>query len=180
MKIPAHQIALLAKQAHEADRAAPYILLHLSPEACAESTVDVNAVAWPVVGCRSPLAVRDAMYRHAGSSTPVVLLFDGQDNGLGADVLARCAKRRAIAHNVWQSVAMLFRAAQYDPRLRKHRWLAELLIRYLPPGGFAPVRSLVLDEERAWKELFKEVLGFEAFPPTPTDLLRWAGDAPRR
>lgn len=180
MKIPAHQIALLARQVHEADRSAPFVLLRLDPEACMEATVDVNAAAWPVIGCRSPLAVRDAMYRHSGSPTPVILLFDGQDNSLGADVLARCAKRRAFTHDVWQSVVMLFRAAQVDPRLVRHRWLAELLIRYLPPGGFAPVRSLVLDEERAWKELFKGVLGFEAFPPTPADLLRWASDPRRR
>lgn len=180
MKIPAHQIALLARQAHEADRSAPFILLRLAPDACTDEAVDVNAATWPVVGCRSPLAVRHAMFRYSKSTAPVILLFDGSDHDLGADVLARCAKRRVIAHNVWQSVVVLFRAAQVDPRLVKHRWLAELLIRYMPPGGFAPVRSLVLDEERAWKELFKIVFGFDIFPPSATDLLRWAGDGLRR
>src|SRR5437879_370668 len=50
----------------------------------------------------------------------------------------------------------------------------------MPAEGYAPVRSLVLDQDRAWKELLRVVLGFESSPPTELDLLKWAGDALRR
>ncbi|MCF7993506.1 MAG: BREX-2 system phosphatase PglZ [Chromatiaceae bacterium] len=180
MKVPAHQISLQAKQAHEADPPARFILLRLPLDAFAGAAVDVNAESWPVAACSSPLSVRDAMRRHATSTTPVVLLFSGDEGDLGADVLARCAKRRAITHDLWQTVLALFRAAHIDPRLARHRWLAELLVRYLPAEGYAPVRSLVLDQDRAWKELFRAVLGFDSYPPTELDLLKWAGDAQRR
>ncbi|ABC37150.1 pglZ domain protein [Burkholderia thailandensis E264] len=180
MKVPAHQISFQAKQAHEADPLARFILLRLPLDAFDGTAVDVNAASWPVSTCSSPLAVRDAMRRYAASTTPVVLLFAGDESELGSDVLARCTKRRAITHDLWQTVLALFRAAHIDPRLARHRWLAELLVRYMPAEGYAPVRSLVLDQDRAWKELFKVVLGFESYPPTELDLLRWAGDAQRR
>lgn len=180
MKVPSHQISLQAKQAHEADSAAKFILLSLPLDAFEGSSVDVNAAIWPVAACSSPLAVRDAMRRHASADTPVILLYPGNDNELGADVLARCAKRRAITHDLWQTVLTLFRAAHIDPRLARHRWLAELLVRFMPAEGYAPVRSLVLDQDRAWKELFRVVLGIENFPPSELDLLKWAGDAQRR
>ncbi len=180
MKIPAQQIGLRAKQVHAADSTAKFILLRLPSDAFDEDTVAVEAARWPVVRCSSPLAVRAAMRRHADSATPIVLLFAGSENELGADVLARCAKRRLFTHDVWQTVSALFRAAQIDPRLARHRWLAELLLQFMPAEGYAPVRSLALDEERAWKELFRVVLGFESYPPSVLELLQWAGDAQRR
>lgn len=160
MKIPAAQLGLRAKQAHEADSAAKFILLSLPLDAFDEDGVDVEAARWPVVRCSSPLAVRAAMRWHAHSATPVVLLFAGSQNELGEDVLARCAKRRLFTHHIWQTVAALFRAGHVDPRLIRHRWLAELLSQFMPAEGYAPVRSATLDEERAWKELFRVVLGF--------------------
>lgn len=120
------------------------------------------------------------MRRHAGTATPVVLLYAGNGGELGEDVLARCAKRRAISHDLWQTVLTLFSAAHIDPRLTAHRWLAELLVRFLPPEGYAPVRSTVLDQVRAWQEMLRVVLGFETYPPTALDLLRWAVDAQGR
>jgi hypothetical protein len=72
---------------------------------------------------------------------------------------------------------ILFRASHVDPRLVRHRWLAELLLRYMPPEGYAAVLSVALDEERAWKEVFRHVLAFDASPPSATDILRWAGEA---
>ena len=160
MKVPAHQISLQARQAHEADPSARFILLRLPLDAFEGSAVDVSATSWPVASCSSPLAVRDAMRRHAATATPVVLLFSGSEGDLGFDVLARCAKRRAINHDLWQTVLVLFRAAHVDPRLARHRWLAELLVRFMPAEGYAPVRSLVLVHDRACKELFRVVLGF--------------------
>jgi hypothetical protein len=180
MKVPAQQIKLQAEQAHEADEKAKFILLKLAPDAFEGTAVDVKAESWPVVACASPLAVRDAMRKHSAAKTPVVLTYGGNDHDLGMDVLARCAKRRAIPHDLWQTVLALFRAAHIDPRLARHRWLAELLVRFMPAEGYMPVRSLVLDQDRAWKELLRVVLGFESSPPTELDLLKWAGDALRR
>lgn len=180
MKVPAQQIKLQAEQAHEADSQAKFILLKLPLDAFDGNAVDVKAESWPVMTCASPLAVRDAMRRHSADKTPVVLIYAGEDHDLGMDVLARCAKRRGIPHDLWQTVLALFRAAHIDPRLARHRWLAELLVRFMPAEGYAPVRSLVLDQDRAWKELLRVVLGFESSPPTELDLLRWAGDPMRR
>lgn len=180
MKVAAQQIKLQAEQAHEADEKARFILLKLAQDAFDGTAVDVKAESWPVVACSSPLAVRDAMRRHGAAKTPVVLTYAGNDHDLGMDVLARCAKRRAIPHDLWQTVLALFRAAHIDPRLARHRWLAELLVRFMPADGYTPVRSLVLDQDRAWKELLRVVLGFESSPPTELDLLKWAGDPLRR
>lgn len=177
MSVQARQISVQARQIHDADPAGPFIALRISPADCSLEEVSVGAVSWPVVGCSSSLAVRNAMRRYVHAPTPVVLLYDGDESGLGADVLGRCAKRRLFAPDLWQTVMILFRASQVDPRLVRHRWLAELLLRYMPPEGYAPVLSVALDEERAWKEVFRHVLGFEVSLPSATDLLRWAGDA---
>jgi hypothetical protein len=174
MKVPAYQLALQAQQAHQADPAARFVLLRLAADAFDEAAVDINAEPWPVVVCTSPLAVREAMRRYAAGATPAVLLFAGTEEDLGHDVLARCAKRRLFAHDLWQTVLALFRAASLDPRLTRQRWLAELLLRFLPPEGYLPVRSLALDQERVWQELFQVVLGFTVYPPTAPDLLAWA------
>jgi hypothetical protein len=180
MKVPGYQVALQAKQIHEADPAAPFIWLRLVSAAFDGTTVEVNNTVWPVIGCASPLAVRDAMRRHTASTTPVVILFDGAEAALGRDVLARCAKRKGFAPDVWQLVLALFRAPHLDPRLARQRWLAELLLRFLPVDGYLPVRSLALDQERAWRELFRVVLAFDAYPPSALALLQWAADARRR
>ena len=84
MKVPSHQISLQAKQAHEADPSAKFILLSLPLDAFDGSAVDVNAASWPVAACRSPLAVRDAMRRHASADNPVILLYPGNDGHVGA------------------------------------------------------------------------------------------------
>ena len=180
MKVPAHQLALQAQQAHQADPAARFVALRLPLEAFDGESVEVSAANWPVVACSSPLAVREAMRRYADSATPVVLLFAGTEDELGRDVLARCAKRRVFSHDPWRTVLALFRAAHLDPRLARQRWLAELLLRFLPPEGYLPVRSLALDRERAWGELFRVVLGFTAYPPVAPDVLEWASTARRR
>lgn len=180
MNIAAQQIGLRAQQAHKLDSAARFILLRPPSEPFDDETVEVEAARWPVVKCPSPLAVRAAMRRHAHGETPVVLLFGGSQNDLGEDVLARCAKRRLLAHDVWGTVTTLFRAGQLDPRLVRRRWLAELLLRFMPAEGYAPVRSVALDEERAWRELFRTVLAFESYPPSALELIQWAGDARRR
>ena len=49
MKVPAHQISLQAKQAHEADPPARFILLRLPPDAFDGAAVDVNAGALTVI-----------------------------------------------------------------------------------------------------------------------------------
>lgn len=177
MSIQARQIAVQARQIHEADRIARFIALRIAPSECTVDEVNVGVESWPVVGCESPLAVRDAMRRLSQAPTQVVLLYGGDESTLGADVLGRCAKRKLFAPDLWQIVMSLFRASQIDPRLVGHRWLAELLIRYMPPEGYSPVLSVALDDERAWKEFFAHVLGFQQAVPSVADLFRWALDA---
>lgn len=174
MSVQARQIALQARQIHEADPGAPFVALRIPSGECSTQEASVGADSWPVIGCDSPLAVRAAMRRYSSAPTPVILLYGGEETDLGADVLGRCAKRRLFAPDLWQIVMTLFRASQIDSRLVRHRWLAEHLVRYMPPEGYLPVLSVALDEERAWKEVFRYVLGFEVSPPSATDLLRWA------
>ncbi len=176
MSVQARQIALQARQVHEADPPAPFVALRIGAAEYSVNEIAVGVETWPVVGCDSPLAVRAAMRLHSSAPNPVVLLYGGDEADLGADVLGRCAKRRLFAPDLWQTVMTLFRASQVDPRLARHRWLAETLIRYMPPEGYAPVLSVALDEERAWREVFRHVLGFEITPPSANDLLRWAGN----
>jgi hypothetical protein len=184
MNVSPQQIAIQAGKIHKDDQRAKFILLHLPADDFADKNVDVlcDGVTqpWPVHACRSPLAVRAAMNEQAKAATPVVLTYAGDDAELGWDVLARCAKRRSHLLDIWQTVLTMFHAARLDERLRKHRWLAELLVRNQPNEGYAPVRSLMLDQARAWREVLRQVMGLRAFPPDDADLLAWASDARNR
>ena len=65
------------------------------------------------------------------------------DAELSDDILVRLAKRKLIPIDSWQIVKSLFQAHAIDPRLTRHRWIAELLMEFIPEGGYPAVTGRV-------------------------------------
>ena len=92
------------------------------------------------------------------------------------DILVRLAKRQLFPIDSWQIVKSLFQAHAIDPRLTRHRWIADYLMQFIPEGGYPSVSGGFLDAETAWQILLGRVIGLDS---TPTDLLailRWSID----
>ena len=120
------------------------------------------------------------MRRHALVATPVVLLLRRQTKAIWVrmywrGVPASCHHPRSMANRR----AALFRAAHRSSTCTSSLAPRNSLVRFMPAEGYAPVRSLVLDQDLYGSLLFRVVLGFES-PPSELDLLKWAGDAQRR
>lgn len=125
--------------------------------------------------CDSPLAVRLAMREDPGPNAVKVLVTSLDEKDLGDDVLIRLAKRRLIPFDSWRVVKTLFQAHAIDPRLAKHRWIAELLMECAARDDDRPAASGgFLDAETAWPLLLKHALGFQDGRPDLTSILRWS------
>src|SRR5690606_27880173 len=98
-----------------------------------------------------------------------------QENELGADVLARLAKRHLFRIQPWQLVKERFRARHVDPRLyERHPWVARALLEAEPEGGHPPAPSGFLEAELAWRILFEALLGLPDGRRDPESLLEWS------
>lgn len=128
-----------------------------------------------VVFCDSTLAVREALVSHEHDDRVLVVLTPCEDRDLGADVLARLAKRRLLRSDPWQNVMALFRARDVDPRIARERWMASALLEAAPPEGPPPAPSGMLDAEHAWGVLFNW-LRLPSSRPDARTLLVWALD----
>lgn len=141
-------------------------------------SVMVGEQAHPVVVCTSALAVREALDRHeaAGDGPALLLLTPLAEEELGWDVLARLAKRRLLELAPWGIVRDLFRARDVDPRLTRHRWMAEVLLEHVPAGGYPPVPSGVLDADTAWGHVLGQRLGLRSGRPDAEAVLEASTD----
>src|SRR5690606_11235795 len=124
-------------------------------------SVTVAGEPHPVVVCTSRLAAHEALARHEvdGSERALVLLTPLSEDELGWDVLVRLAKRRLMQLVPWDIVRDLFRAREVDPRITAHRWMAESLLEHIPPNGYTPVATGVLDADTAWSHVLGQLLG---------------------
>ena len=109
--------------------------------------------------------------------TTTVLITSLDDAELSDDILVRLAKRRLIPIDAWQIVKSLFQAHAIDPRLTRHRWIADALhgtdSRRGIPGGCRRVprcRDGLADF--TWR-----VIGLANDRPDLAAILRWSIDA---
>jgi PglZ domain len=123
--------------------------------------------------CDSVLQIRELLFEREKDDALQVVLTNLNEADLGQDLLARFAKKRFFTDDAWQILQERFQARQTDPMLRKHRWLAEMLIENMPPGGYPPVTNGLLDANTVWGIVLKEHLAFDNARPDARDLLAW-------
>ncbi|AMV19859.1 BREX-2 system phosphatase PglZ [Planctomyces sp. SH-PL14] len=124
--------------------------------------------------CDSPLALRLALRTPADTNTITVLLTPLEDSELSDDIRVRLAKQRLVQIEAWQIVRTLFQAQAVDPRLARHRWMADLLLESIPSEGYPAARGAFLDAETVWPLLLRQKLALVADIPDLTALLRWS------
>ena len=124
--------------------------------------------------CDSPLAMRIALREPDGEGTTKVLITGLDDKNLGEDILLRLTKRRLFPIDSWQIVKSLFQAQAIDPRLTRHRWIAECLMDWIPTGGYPPVSGGFLDAETVWPILLHRGIGLVSERPDLLAILKWS------
>ncbi len=154
----------------------------------------VDGETCTVAYCSSALQVREALVSlgrgcHArqrksplpypspggeGTEPLLVVITPLDEAQLGLDVLARLAGRQLYRIDHWQMVRDLFRARELDPRLPSQAWLAEALLQHIPPGGYPPVASGLLDAETVWRHLLTQCLELPDGRPDAVALLSWS------
>lgn len=123
--------------------------------------------------CDSVLQIRELLIERDKDEAIQVVLTSLNEADLGQDLLARFARRRFFSDDAWQTLQERFQARKTDPLVRKHRWLAEMLIENMPPGGYPPVTNGLLDADTVWGIILKNHLGFDSAHPDARDLLAW-------
>ena len=79
-------------------------------------------------GARLELEVREQLDEVEGNDGDGLVVLTPLENGmLGDDVVARFPRARLEQTDRWSALRGAFRARDVDPRLRAHRWLADLL-----------------------------------------------------
>lgn len=130
-------------------------------------------IAW----CPSELELRDRLDATEGADNDGVVVVTPLDTAtLADDVMARFPRARLEQSDRWSALRGAFRARDVDPRLRLHRWLADLLLDRPPIGGYPPVAGGVLDLESAWQAALKSVLGLPDGRADAAALLDWSLD----
>jgi hypothetical protein len=131
-------------------------------------------IAW----CPSELEVRERLDAADGDDNDGVVVVTPLDTAtLADDVVARFPRARLEQSDRWSALRGAFRARDVDPRLRLHRWLADLLLDRPPIGGYPPAAGGVLDLESAWQAALKNVLGLPDGRADAAALLDWSLDA---
>jgi len=124
--------------------------------------------------CDSPLQIRLALGELRSDVTTTVLLTSLTDADLEEDIRLRLAKRRLLPIDSWRNVQSEFEARSIDPRVTCHGWMAERLLKWVPPGGYPRTPSGFLDAETVWRILLDRELGLTVGQPDLTALLRWS------
>ncbi len=135
--------------------------------------IERNGRCFRLAWCASELELREQLDEPGDG---LILLTPLDVASLGCDVAARLPGGRLRQVDRWSALRGLFNAREVDPRLRPHRWLADLLLDCVPPSGYRPARGATLDLETVWQALDEYILGF---PEGRTDLaavLRWSLD----
>src|SRR6202789_670912 len=133
----------------------------------------------------SPLALRIALCQahdqaqagENGLGTTTVLITSVDDADLSDDIRVRLAKRKLIPIDAWEIVKTLFQAHAIDPRLTRHRWIADSLMELIPEGDYPAVAGGFLDAETVWPILLGRAIGLWNDRPDLAAILRWSIDA---
>lgn len=129
----------------------------------------------------SVLDIRDRMAALADAAGPLVLLTPIPESELGADVMARLAKRQLFGIEPWQLLKDRFRARFVDPRLVQHHpWVAHALLEAEPDGGYPPAPSGFIQADLVWDLLFATLLGVAPGSRDAETWIEWGLDPERR
>ncbi len=90
------------------------------------------------------------------------------------DILVRLAKRQLFPIDSWQIVKSLFQAHAIDPRVIRHRWIADYLMEFIPEGGYPAASGGFLDAETVWPILLRRAIGITTDRPDLLAILRWS------
>ena len=135
----------------------------------------------PVARCGSVLEVRERLMATPAADVPLVLITPLDEIELGADVVARLAKRHLFAIDPWQLVKDRFHARYVDPRLvQRHGWVARALLEAEPDAGYPPAPSGFIQAEGVWQVLFEALLGLPGGVRDAEALLEWGLSAANR
>jgi hypothetical protein len=130
-------------------------------------------LAW----CDSELLIREQLDAVEEDGTDGIVVLTPLDTAdLGADVLGRFPHARLDETDRWGALRSAFRARDIDPRLRAHRWLADLLLISAPPAGYPPVAGGILDLDTAWRSVRERLLGLPEGRGDAMALLWWSLD----
>lgn len=130
-------------------------------------------LAW----CTSELEVRERLDAvDAEGAEGLVVLTPLDATRLGHDVAARLPRGRLEQSDRWAALRAAFRARDVDPRLRAHRWLADVLLERAPAAAYPPPAGGMLDLEAAWRALLEQVLGLPEGRADAAALLSWSLD----
>ncbi len=133
--------------------------------------LEVNQLPFLVREARSVLEFRSHLVEAEQQGARLVVLTQLPESELGDDVMAVLYKNRLETLNPWQSLAEEFGATDVDPRLTESRDVAEALLANRPPEGFPHVPTRLLDQNTAWKEVVRHVLGLPSGTPSAEELL---------
>lgn len=140
----------------------------------------VNGETFNITWCASALQIREVLVSLAAADPPLLVLTPLDDGQLGLDVVARLAGRQLYRIDRWQMVRDLFHARDIDPRLPSQEWLADTLLQHIPPSGYPPVASGLLDADTVWHHLLTQHLGLSDGRPDAVALLTWSLARPYR
>jgi hypothetical protein len=130
-------------------------------------------VAW----CNSELEIREQLDEAGkGGAQGLVLITPLDPASVGADVLARLPHARFEETDHWTALRAAFKARDIDPRLRAHRWLADLLLGQAPSSGYPAAAGGVLDLESAWRAAQEQLLRLPEGRADAAALLKWTLD----
>ena len=123
---------------------------------------------------RLTACARIALKEEGGPTTTKVLITNLDDDQLSDDILVRLAKRKLYPIDSWQIVKSLFQAHAIDPRLTRHRFIADYLMEFTPEGGYPAVSGGFLDAETVWPILLGRVIGLVSDRPDLAAILKWS------
>ena len=170
MSVTPEQLTLQVKQLCERRPDTRVVGVHAAHWSGGDA-IAAGAATFRVAWCESALAVSERLAALSGGERLVVLTpLDETD--LGADVLARLARRRLLHPDRWQMVRDAYGVGAVDPRLPAEPWMADALLAAPPRPRTLPAN--VLDAGAAWRQVLGHFLGLDDGSPDADAVVRWS------
>ena len=170
MSVTPEQLTLQVKQLCERRPDTRVVGVHAAHWSGGEA-IAAGAARFRVAWCESALAVSDQLAA-LGDGERLVVLTPLDEAALGADVLARLARRRLLHPDRWQMVRDAHGVTAVDPRLPAEPWMADALLAAPPLPRTLPAN--LLDAGAAWRQVLGHFLGLTDGSPEADAIVRWS------
>ncbi len=170
MSVTPEHLTLQVKQLCERRPDTRIVGIH-APHWRGGDSIAAGEATFRVSWCESALAVGEQLAA-LGDGERLVVLTPLDETALGADVLARLARRRLIHLDQWQMVRDAYGVVGVDPRLPAEPWMAEALLAAPPLPRTLPAN--VLDAGTAWRQVLGHVLGLPDGTPDADAVVQWS------